>query len=89
MPKIDSPSLDRLKRAVEVAEQIEKLQAELASILSGEGNPPPKVKRPAVAKSSKKGKRILSPEARERIAKATRARLEVRNISADGPRRKK
>ena len=36
MPGIFFPSLENLKRAIEVAEQIEKLQAELAAMFGGE-----------------------------------------------------
>src|SRR5580692_4244683 len=78
MYQISTPSIDRLKRAVEVAEQIEKLQSELASILGKQ----PAVSTAPVAKAAKvaaikpagKGRRTMSPEARERIAAAQRAR---------------
>ena len=81
MSQISTPSIDRLKRAVEVAEQIEKLQSELASILGDKqaAAPAPVAKAPkaakvVVSKPAGKGKRTMSPEARERIAAAQRAR---------------
>jgi len=84
MSQISTPSIDRLKRAVEVAEQIEKLQSELAAILGNESavSAAPVAKIATVAKAAKvavskpaaKGKRTMSPEARERIAAAQRAR---------------
>jgi hypothetical protein len=81
MSQISTPSIDRLKRAVEVAEQIEKLQSELASILGKEtpasavaAAPVAKVAKVAASKPAGKGKRTMSPEARERIAAAQRAR---------------
>ena len=67
-------SVDSLKRAIVVAEQIEKLQGELAALLGNrptvQSIPSPK----AVAPKAKGGKRTMSPEARERIAAAQRAR---------------
>ena len=78
MSQISTPSIDRLKRAVEVAEQIEKLQSELASILGDKqavaSAPVAKVAKVAASKPAGKGKRTMSPEARERIAAAQRAR---------------
>ena len=81
MSQISTPSIDRLKRAVEVAEQIEKLQSELASILGNQtavsASPVAtvaKVAKVATSKPAAKGKRTMSPEARERIAAAQRAR---------------
>jgi len=67
------PTLTQLKQAIIIAEQIEKLQAELASLLGGDRVvvSVPKAASPPVAKSRK---RTMSPEARERIAAAQRAR---------------
>lgn len=70
-----APSIDQLKRALAISEQIEKLQAELASILGSRAtapaSAPAKTETPKPAKS---GKRTMSPEARARIAAAQRAR---------------
>jgi hypothetical protein len=81
MPTTSNPSINQLRRAVQIAEQIQKLEAELASILKGAG-----LKSSAASVSlaastvkakGKKGarkKRVMSPEAREKIAAAQRAR---------------
>jgi hypothetical protein len=65
-------SVDQLKRAIAVAEQIEKLQGELSAILGGQ-SPTPTVS-PKTESAGKKGKRTMSMEAREKIAAAQRAR---------------
>lgn len=64
------PTLIQLKQAVAVAEQIEKLQAELAALVGGRVS----VVKLASAPAVKTGKRTMSPEARARIAAAQRAR---------------
>jgi len=66
------PSTQQLQRAIQLSEQIEKLETELKSLLAGNGQAPAAatVSRPAKGK----GKRMMSPEARERIAAAQRAR---------------
>lgn len=73
-----SPSIDQLSRAIEVKKQIEKLEAELAAILSGVGSTGRGVGRPPKADKGEKvagrKKRQMSPEAREKIAAAQRAR---------------
>ncbi len=72
------PTLAQLKEAVAIAEQIEKLQAELGSIIGNAKSPSvvsiPKASSPVAAPAPKTGKRTMSPEARERIAAAQRAR---------------
>ena len=70
--------MDQLTRALEVTRQIEKLQAELSAIYSGEGRPTRKYVR-AADKGEKttptgRKKRIMSPEAKEKIAAAQRLR---------------
>jgi len=67
------PTLSQLKQAVSIAEQIEKLQAQLVSLVGGSG---PVASAPKAASSpvAKTGKRTMSPEARARIAAAQRAR---------------
>jgi len=66
------PTLVQLKQAVSIAEQIEELQAKLASLIGGGSvtSAPKAASAPAV----KSGKRTMSPEARARIAAAQRAR---------------
>lgn len=65
------PTVDQLTRALEVTKQIEKLQEELASILGGNRSA---VKR--LIKADKPGRkaRVMSPEAKEKIAAAQRLR---------------
>jgi hypothetical protein len=67
MPTI---TIDQIKRALHVAEEIEKLQGELNRILGGSVSAPPAAAPEAV----KKGKRTMSESARARIAAAQRAR---------------
>lgn len=73
-----TPSIDQLKRAISISEQIQALEAELASILGGIGESSARAAVKAVASSSSvkaaKGKRTLSPEARARIVAAQKAR---------------
>lgn len=71
---IATPYLEKLQRAVAIAEQIQTLEADLASILGDKVSPPAPASAKAPAKKAPRGKRTLSPEARERIAEAQRAR---------------
>lgn len=78
-----TPSVENLKRAIEVAEQIEKLQAELSAMFGGEAakavvsttgrrrGRPAKADKPA---KEKKPKRQMSEEARARIVAAQKKR---------------
>jgi hypothetical protein len=68
------PTLDQLKQAVTIAEQIEKLQTELASLFGGSPSVVSVPQAAAVSPTKKRGKRTMSPEAREKIAAAQRAR---------------
>lgn len=75
MPTTNPPSVHQLKRAVEISEQIARLEGELNAIL----NRSSAAAAPAAAPASKgrpgrRRKGTLSPEARERIAAAQRAR---------------
>ena len=69
-----TPSLEKLQRAVSIAEQIQKLEKELASIFGDKVSSKSPGSVIATEKKSRRGKRMLSPEARERIAAAQRAR---------------
>lgn len=83
---IATPSLDKLQRAVIIAEQIQKLEAEMASIFGGKviSNAPASAK--TTAKKTRGTKRSLSPEARERIAAAQRARwAKTKGAKASAP----
>jgi hypothetical protein len=79
------PTLEQLKRAAQIAEQIAKLEAELQAVLGGaktRGRKPGKATKSAKAtegskpekKSRKKRARNMTPEARARIAEAQKAR---------------
>ncbi len=68
----NNPSIQQLKRALTISEQIEKLQGELASILGSAA--PASAPKTIATKPAKAGARTLSPEAREKIAAAARAR---------------
>jgi len=80
---MNTPSLENLKRAIAVAEQIEKLQAELAGLFGGDApkaatsktgrrrGRPAKADKPA---KEKKPKRQMSEEARARIVAAQKKR---------------
>ena len=72
------PTLIQLNQAVTIAEQIEELQAKLASLVGGASIAPAPIPAPAPKAASapvaKAGKRTMSPEARARIAAAQRAR---------------
>lgn len=67
------PSVSQLKQALKIAEKIEAMEAELASILGESTNETPKAKK-GPGRPPKKAKREMSPEAREKIAAAQRKR---------------
>ncbi len=70
-----TPSIDQLKRAITISEQIQKLESELASILGSSAKASAPAKVAAVAVKTVKGrKRGLSAEGRARIAAAQKAR---------------
>ncbi len=68
MHHIKDLTVDQLKQAIELREQIENLQARLDSIGNG------KVGRPPGSTAVKGGKRRMSAAGRARIAAAARAR---------------
>jgi hypothetical protein len=68
------PTLNQLKEAVTIAEQIEALQAKLVNLVGGSGSVVSAPKAAAAAPVAKAGKRTMSAEARARIAAAQRAR---------------
>jgi hypothetical protein len=74
-----TPSLENLLRATQIAQRIEQLQAELSAVLSsqqgGSSSQRFSENRSAGNQSvERRGPRTMSPEARERIAAAQRAR---------------
>jgi hypothetical protein len=73
-------SVDQLKRAIIIAEQIESLQAELDQILSG------KVSTPATSKASKDPRRDQrSAAVRAKMAAAQKARWAAKRASGTTP----
>jgi len=74
---MSTPSIAQLQRAIAISEQIEKLKADLNSVLSSaqstEGVSTGNGKQ-AAAEPKAKGKRTMSASARARIAAAQRAR---------------
>jgi hypothetical protein len=75
---MSTPSLSQLKHAVQIREEIEKLESELKAVLSG-GEPKQEVqhggKKSVPSRTvAKKGKRTMSPESRARIVAAQKAR---------------
>jgi len=68
---MSTPTIPQLKHAITLSEQIEKLQAELASLLGGSGRVSAPVKAAPVAKAKKGG---MSAEGKARIAAAQKAR---------------
>ncbi|MDR3403936.1 MAG: hypothetical protein P4L99_15675 [Chthoniobacter sp.] len=69
---MSTPSILQLKRAIEISEQIEQLNAELSSLLGGSSGITAEVKAPAAVRATKKGK--MSAAGRARIAAAQKAR---------------
>src|SRR5436190_1737462 len=71
------PSAATLRRAIEITERIEKLEAELRAVLEGKATSKaaPAAKVVAEAAPARRGKRRkMSPEARARIVAAQKAR---------------
>ena len=76
----NTPSIEQLKRALAISEQIEKLQAEFASVLGGAA--PASVAK-AAAPAKKKGG--LTPEGRAKLAASMKARWAARRKGAPAP----
>ena len=74
-----TPSLDQLKRAIAITEQIDALQSQLAAVLGGSSSAAVPAAAPA---KTRKGKRTVSPEARAKMAVAQRARWALRKGGA-------
>src|SRR3954447_1665226 len=71
------PSAATLRRAIEISERIEKLEADLRAVLDGKqpGEVAPSANVVAKAAPARRGKRRkMSPEARARIVAAQKAR---------------
>ena len=74
MPTSNELSPRQLREAIKLSEQIQSLRQRLQTILGGKGSPSaPAAKTPRAMRPAGK-KRTMSPEGRERIAAAHRAR---------------
>jgi hypothetical protein len=70
-----TPTVNQLKRAIQISEQIADLEAELASILKGAAPESQQTLSGTDApKRTRRKRRAMSAEAREKIAAAQRAR---------------
>lgn len=74
MANTSLPSVDQLTRALVVTREIEKLQAELASILGGDSKAVKRLAKAEKTTPTGRKKRTMSPEAKEKIAAAQRLR---------------
>src|SRR5947209_1477837 len=71
---MSSPSIPQLQRAIQIQEQIHKLEGELRSIFDGRGTGSGITAPAAKAPKATGGKRFVSPEARAKMAAAQKAR---------------
>lgn len=90
MARSHSPSLEALKKAIALAEQIQRLEADLARLLAGTGpvlvegakrrGRPPKAEASVVRdkKLKVRKKRTMSEEGRQRIIEAQKKRWAAR-----------
>ena len=83
MPNLQSPTVDQLKRAVQIAEQIQSLEREIAAILGGETKGNESKGESSPVGNGRRKRRAMSPEARERIAQAQRNRW-AKSKGSDG-----
>jgi hypothetical protein len=70
----NTTSVERLKRAIQISEQIDSLQAELNQLLAGIGGGPSTSPAVQALKASAQKKGGMSAAGRRRIAEAQRAR---------------
>lgn len=68
---MSTPSLAQLQQAITIAEKIEKLQAELASLVGGSSSTPTAF---TASPAKKKGKRTMSPETIAKMRASQQAR---------------
>jgi hypothetical protein len=81
MPTPSTPSIADLKRALQIAEQIQTLESELSTILGGRAaapEPSARLTAPQISKPGRK-KRKVSAESRAKMAAAQRARWAKKN----------
>lgn len=75
--------IEKLEEALSIRKQIAALQAKLGSLFGGGGEVSTSTSTSPKTKKARGGKRTMSPEARERIAAAQRARwAKVKGTSA-------
>lgn len=75
MPTTHTPSVEALKKALALAEQIQKLETELAAIFQNNSAPAALSATPVpVEPKARKKKRVVSAESRAKMAEAQRAR---------------
>lgn len=67
------PSVSQLRHALKIAEKLESMEEELASILGESSDQAPKAKK-GPGRPAKKAKRQMSEEGRKRIAEAQKKR---------------
>lgn len=80
------PSINNVRRIVEVAEQIEKLHAELVSLVVGSAPAISAAKAAMPAPPPKGGAKTISAETRKRMAAAQRARFaKARAMASSAP----
>ena len=71
---MSTPTIAQLKQAITIAEQIEKLQTELAGLVGGSSSTASILKSASVSPLKKKGKRTMSPETIAKMRAAQQAR---------------
>lgn len=80
MPTTHTPSIEALKKALALAEQIQKLETELAAIFQTTLPPPPSPRHPVSAeRKARRKKRVVSAESRAKMAEVQRARWAKKN----------
>jgi len=80
----NTPSIDQLKQAIAISEQIQKLEAELAALFGSSAKVPSTAKAAPAKAGRRKGG--MSPEGRARIAAAQRARwAKAKGLAVSSP----
>jgi hypothetical protein len=83
MSNTSTPSVNQLKRAIAISEQIEKLQADLAELLGSTPVPAAKVAAAAPARKGRRKRAKFSAEGLARIRAAQKARwAKIKGTSA-------
>lgn len=69
-----TPTINELRKALQISEQIEALKANLASFFGGVVDVPARVLAGSSVKAKRKGKRTMSPETKAKMAAAQQKR---------------